>query len=53
MIELSEVARGLSMLAAFWLVLRIELRWCRADIKRVETKCDDHSVRIRKLEIRR
>lgn len=37
--------------AGCWLAMKVELKWIRSDVAKLEKKTEDHSVRIRVLEI--
>lgn len=53
MIDAQSVIQSLVTFAGLWIVIKVELRWLRADLKRTEEAQRDHSTRIRNLELSR
>jgi len=49
---LQSVLQILGASGGAWLAIRVELRWLRADVQRIEKQHEDHTARLRKLELK-
>lgn len=52
MIDIKDVLQVLASGFGAWVAIRVELRWLRADQKRIERIVENHGQRIRAIELR-